>query len=174
MAKRVKFNESGDSDELQALFESTQKAAKKPRLEVVGETEAKGDSDDLQALFDSVAARSAAQPSTPPSRGKRKSAATPEGAATKGQAGPKAEHSCDAVSNRIGHMTRKPHDTLRELGYDRVLEETAKAVPDARQRLLYIAQMTEQAASRVLNATDIAKPIQEALQGEAQSLGARW
>jgi chemotaxis protein CheZ len=33
--------------------------------------------------------------------------------------------------------------------------------PDARQRLAYVAQMTEQAASRVLNATDIAKPIQD-------------
>ncbi len=71
-------------------------------------------------------------------------------------------------------MTRQLHDTLRELGYDRLLQDTAKAIPDARQRLVYIAQMTEQAASRVLNATDIAKPIQDELQGQAQTLSARW
>ena len=53
--------------------------------------------------------------------------------------------------NRIGVMTRQLHDTLRELGYDRSLQEAAHAIPDARQRLTYIAEMTEQAASKVLN-----------------------
>jgi chemotaxis protein CheZ len=34
--------------------------------------------------------------------------------------------------------------------------------------------MTEQAASRVLNATDIAKPIQERVQREGEGLSERW
>ena len=34
--------------------------------------------------------------------------------------------------------------------------------------------MTEQAASRVLNATDVAKPIQERLQIQAAALSGRW
>jgi chemotaxis protein CheZ len=71
-------------------------------------------------------------------------------------------------------MTRQLHDTLRQLGYDRALEEAAKAIPDARQRLAYVAQMTEQAASRVLNATDVAKPIQDKLQSQAAALSGRW
>lgn len=173
MAKRVKIEKSGDSDELQALFDSVAGGTKKPHLEVVSEVEARGDSDDLQALFDSVAAQHTSEPSAPVARGMAK-AGSPRRRSSGKNSGPKAEHSCDMVFNRIGHMTRQLHDTLRELGYDRLLEETAKAVPDARQRLLYIAQMTEQAASRVLNATDVAKPIQEALQAQAQTLGARW
>jgi chemotaxis protein CheZ len=64
-------------------------------------------------------------------------------------------------------MTRQLHDTLRELGYDRSLQEAAHAIPDARQRLTYIAEMTEQAASKVLNATDIAKPIQDRIETDA-------
>lgn len=76
--------------------------------------------------------------------------------------------------NRIGQMTRQLHDALRQLGFDQALQEAAEAIPDARQRLTYIAQMTEQAASRVLNATDVAKPIQDKLQGDAADLESRW
>ena len=71
-------------------------------------------------------------------------------------------------------MTRQLHDTLRELGYDRSLQEAAHAIPDARQRLAYIAEMTEQAASKVLNATDIAKPIQDKTEADAKALQVRW
>jgi len=71
-------------------------------------------------------------------------------------------------------MPRQLHDTLRELGYDRSLQEAAHAIPDARQRLAYIAEMTEQAASKVLNATDIAKPIQDKVHADAETLRARW
>jgi chemotaxis protein CheZ len=55
-----------------------------------------------------------------------------------------------------------------------MLEDAARQIPDARQRLTYIAQMTEQAASRVLNATDIAKPLQDQLLAQAESMGGRW
>jgi chemotaxis regulatin CheY-phosphate phosphatase CheZ len=53
---------------------------------------------------------------------------------------------------------------MRELGLDKHVERAAEAVPDARDRLKYIASMTEQAAERVLNAIDVAKPMQEQLQ----------
>jgi chemotaxis protein CheZ len=75
---------------------------------------------------------------------------------------------------QIGQLTRLLHDTIHQLGYDRMLEETAEKLPDARQRLSYISQMTEQAASRVLNATDIAKPIQDRIESESAELGKRW
>ena len=168
MSKRFKFDDSGDSDELQALFDSIagQPAgkpapaapAKETHVEVVGGTAAGGDSAELEALFDSVAGQMA-QPAK---------AAAPAAAAAD------AAHSSDNVFQRLGHMTRQLHDTLRELGYDRALEEAAKAIPDARQRLAYVAQMTEQAASRVLNATDVARPIQDGLQAQAAALGGRW
>jgi len=78
------------------------------------------------------------------------------------------------VFNRLGHMARQLHESLRQLGYDKALEASARQIPDARQRLAYIAQMTEQAASRVLNATDIAKPLQDELLARSESMSSRW
>ncbi|MDD3328585.1 MAG: protein phosphatase CheZ [Zoogloea sp.] len=168
MAKRLKFDESGDSDDLQALFDSIAGSpaavaavpSPSPHLEVVppaavaAEAPAAGDDDELQALFDSVASEYA------------------PGAEVAGPgSGLDSGH---LVFNRIGVMTRQLHDTLRELGYERTLQEAAHAIPDARQRLSYIAEMTEQAASKVLNATDIAKPLQDRLQTGAESLRSRW
>ncbi|MCB1957664.1 MAG: protein phosphatase CheZ [Rhodocyclaceae bacterium] len=168
MAKRLKFDEAGDSDELQALFDSIASEPEKPKLEVAEAPDDDGDNDALQALFDTVAAEfgdtveSVEGPAA-------STAGADDAAATQGE-----EHSCDAVFNRIGQMTRHLHNSLRELGYDQALQEAAEAIPDARQRLVYIAQMTEQAASRVLNATDVARPIQDKLQGDAAALEARW
>ncbi len=65
--------------------------------------------------------------------------------------------------------------SLRGLGADKLLEDAAhKAIPDARQRLTYIAQMTEQAASKVLNAADIAKPVQDELMARSEAMSKRW
>ena len=80
----------------------------------------------------------------------------------------------EAVFNRLGLLARQLHDSLRGLGVDKLLEDSARQIPDARQRLAYIAQMTEQAASRVLNATDIAKPVQDELIARSQALSQRW
>ncbi|MGP1718202.1 MAG: protein phosphatase CheZ [Methylophilus sp.] len=79
----------------------------------------------------------------------------------------------DMIS-RIGHMTRTLHDSLSALGYDKVLEQVAQEIPDARDRLNYVAKMTEQAAERVLNATDLATPLQSELADRASVLKARW
>lgn len=79
----------------------------------------------------------------------------------------------DRILARIGQLTRTLRDSMRELGLDKHVERAAEAVPDARDRLKYIADMTEQAAERVLSAIDIAKPIQEQLQKDAGELDAR-
>lgn len=75
---------------------------------------------------------------------------------------------------RVGRLTRQLHDTLKELGYDQVLERTLHSIPDARDRLAYVTSMTEQAARRVLDATDLAEPRQAALAEEMADLGERW
>ena len=168
MAKRLKFDESGDSEDLQALFDSISAVPAKPQLEVVAQPDPSGDNDDLQALFDSVVESCAVVEVAPPV------VPTAMAAAQAAFAEGKQEHTSDAVFNRIGQMTRQLHDTLRELGYDRLLQDTAKAIPDARQRLSYIAAKTEEAASRVLNATDIAKPIQDSLHDRSGALAQRW
>lgn len=156
MGQPSTIDESGDSDDLQALFDSIASASTSIPAAVV--PDASGDSDDLQALFDSVSAQNSTESEPAVKDAPASVKPNPE----------------NKVFNRIGHMARELHDTLRELGYDRMIENTARQIPDARQRLNYIAQMTEQAASRVLNATDIAKPIQDALLTKSEALNVRW
>ena len=80
----------------------------------------------------------------------------------------------DDMLHRIGQMTRGLHDSLRELGLDQMIEKAAQEIPDARDRLNYVATMTEQAADRVLNATDIANPLQDNIIDKAAILEAKW
>ncbi|TSH95834.1 protein phosphatase CheZ [Verticiella sediminum] len=80
----------------------------------------------------------------------------------------------DDLILRIGQLTRMLRDSMRELGLDRAIQEAAEAIPDARDRLRYVANMTEQAAHRVLNATEAAQPIQDKLSADADGLDARW
>jgi chemotaxis protein CheZ len=80
----------------------------------------------------------------------------------------------DRILARIGQLTRVVHDSMRELGLDKNIEHAAAALPDARERLRYIATMTEQAAERVLGAVDIARPALEELRDDASALDARW
>jgi chemotaxis protein CheZ len=80
----------------------------------------------------------------------------------------------DDMLSRIGHVTRILHDSLSGLGLDKIMEQVAHDIPDARDRLNYVAKMTEQAAERVLNATDVAIPLQTELAAEAAKLDVRW
>ncbi|WP_137719261.1 protein phosphatase CheZ [Methylobacillus flagellatus] len=80
----------------------------------------------------------------------------------------------DEMLNRIGQLTRNLHDSLRGLGIDGLLEKAAQEIPDARDRLEYVARMTEQAAQRVLNATDVAMPMQDDITKGAQNLHSKW
>lgn len=76
--------------------------------------------------------------------------------------------------HRIASLTRMLRDSMRELGLDQAIKDAANAIPDARDRLRYVAQMTEQAANRVLNATEAAGPIQDGMSRSAQALDGRW
>jgi len=71
---------------------------------------------------------------------------------------------------RVGHMTRMLHDNLRGLGFDKLIAKAANDIPDARDRLDYVAKMTEQAAQRVLTATENAMPMQESIESGASAL----
>jgi chemotaxis protein CheZ len=75
---------------------------------------------------------------------------------------------------RVGHMTRMLHDNLRGLGFDKLIAKAAHDIPDARDRLDYVAKMTEQAAQRVLTATESAMPMQEQIEAGAGSLVQEW
>ncbi len=83
-------------------------------------------------------------------------------------------HAGDDVHQRIGRLTRTLHDALRELGYDKALAGTREQLPDARDRLAFIARVTGEAAEKVLNAVDRARAVQEALTRQAADLHRRW
>jgi chemotaxis protein CheZ len=85
-----------------------------------------------------------------------------------------APGSHDEVLGRIGQLTRTLHDSLRGLGLDKLIERAASEIPDARDRLDYVARLSEQAAQRVLNATDAASPLQDRIDQNATTLTAEW
>jgi len=179
MAKRQSLDTTGDSEELQALFDSIanggsgsppaveEAAPLPPPAPVLGEA---GDNEELQALFDAVADEFASVSAVT----EEPSGTVAISPVTAGRDAATGMPDNDAVFNRIGQMTRQVHDTLRALGADDALQDAVQAIPDARQRLSYIAQMTEQAASRVLNATDIAQPLQTQIQNGSEALQQKW
>ncbi len=89
-----------------------------------------------------------------------------------------SENNCNLLDqnilDQVGHLTRSLHNSLRELGYDKQLESLISEVPEAQNKLAYVATKTEQAAERALNATEIAMPIQEKLSAEASQLTEKW
>lgn len=87
---------------------------------------------------------------------------------------PDTADSTEHLINRIGHLTRMLRESMRELGLDQAIKEAAEAIPDARDRLGYVARMTEQAANRVLNSAEDIQPLQSDMQRDAQSLAQRW
>lgn len=80
----------------------------------------------------------------------------------------------DEMLLRVGRITRTLHDSLRELGFDKVLERVSMDIPDVKDRLNYVARMTEQAAQKVLNATDAAIPLQERIDAGADEILEGW
>ena len=61
------------------------------------------------------------------------------------------------VFHQIGLMTRHLHDTMQQLGVMPQLQVHTDGLPDARDRLTYIANKTAEAANKVLNSVDQAK-----------------
>ncbi len=80
----------------------------------------------------------------------------------------------DDILNRVGQLTRDLHENLVGLGFDRLLQSAAHAIPNARDRLDYVVKMTAQAADRVLNAVDVASPLQAEIINKGQLLEKKW
>lgn len=78
------------------------------------------------------------------------------------------------VHQHLGHLTRTLHEALRELGIDHALNNTRVQLPDARDRLSYIARTSGEAAERVLDGVDRARAVQEQMAARAADLHARW
>jgi chemotaxis protein CheZ len=79
----------------------------------------------------------------------------------------------DEVYDELGHVARQLHSAVVQLGLDGNLHRIAAEIPDARERLQYVGQLTERAAHRVLGLVELAQPSCRAIQDEARALGAR-
>jgi chemotaxis protein CheZ len=123
------------------------------------------DDEDLEALFDRIVEERAA--AVPPAT----TAAPDPPPAHEGVA---ASTDAEPVFQRVGHLTRALHDALRELGYDRKIEQAAHALPDAHDRLDYIAKLTGDAAERVLGEVERGQALCAQVRASAQGLDARW
>jgi chemotaxis protein CheZ len=177
----------GDSAELEALFDSIAQSVVGKPVEAAVDTVAAppapaveaspparpsqenggstGDSAELQNLFDAVASENQGAQDLGGSSGPDR---------RNGPDGTGAEWATQKkVFTQVGQMARQLHDTLGALGFDKALEKTVHAIPDARDRLKYVADLTEQAACKVLNATDVANPLQEELEAGAAQLAAK-
>lgn len=163
------MSSSNDSPDLEALFDSIAANLEQPATVPVAKPSIKqsqsikidnlGDSDELQELFDSVSSTAVSSP------------LAAEPLASEGACGWSDQVT---VFNQIGQMARELHDSLSQLGYDKLIEKTVSAIPDAKDRLAYVANLTEQAACRVLNATDIAVPVVENIERDRALLASRW
>ena len=129
------------------------------------------DSEDLEALFDSIVQNAGDSEATDKSRSDTVHQTTTERPTDEQtQIGSISTESF----SKIGQMTRDLFNALRELGYDKAIERAVFAIPDANDRIAYIATLTQKAAERVLDATDIAKPIQDRIGDRAQQLSSQW
>ncbi len=86
----------------------------------------------------------------------------------------KVQNREQALYDRLGSTVRQLHTAMRELGYERVLDETLREITSSQDRLLYIATLTEQAANKVLNAVDESIPIQTEQVLQSKGIADRW
>lgn len=134
---------------------------------MVAQPQAISAEEDLEALFDSVAEGRSQEP---------RQVADPDRSAGNDAAGaalPAAEEAQN-IHQRLGHLTRLLHDTLYELGYDKTVTALVQGLPDARDRLNYIAKLTGQAAEKALNCVDKGQEIQAGIGAGAKALAGDW
>jgi len=74
---------------------------------------------------------------------------------------------------QLDERVRELGRLLAALGWNITLHRLADEIPDARDRLGYVARMTDAAATQVLNLVDEAQPRCEAAAGEATELSGR-
>ncbi|WP_417349967.1 protein phosphatase CheZ [Ferrimonas sp.] len=77
--------------------------------------------------------------------------------------------------DEVGKLTRQLHDALRDFQLDDRISDLAKhEIPDAKERLNYVIEMTEQAANRTMDALDESMPKVSDLQNRIKGLQPGW
>ena len=77
--------------------------------------------------------------------------------------------------NEIGKLTRELHDTLNNFHLDnRITALAAHDIPDAKDRLQYVVQMTADAANKTMDAVEKGIEISTHIQNDSDRLDKGW
>ena len=80
-----------------------------------------------------------------------------------------------SLFKEVGLLTRQLHDNLASFALDSQLSEfTDSGIPDAKERLNYVIQMTDEAANNTLNAIDEILPVTSDLQRKSEEISKNW
>ena len=75
----------------------------------------------------------------------------------------------------LGKMTREIHDSIMNFRMDERVSDLAHSdIPDAKDRLEYVIEMTEKSANTVLGVVEKSTPLAEKLSGESHKLAEQW
>ncbi|MGL4716856.1 MAG: protein phosphatase CheZ [Aeromonas sp.] len=76
---------------------------------------------------------------------------------------------------KVGQLTRQLHDSLQEFRIDpRIPDLATHEIPDARERLSYVIDMTDKAANRTMDAVEASLPIADRLNDNIQLVMPNW
>jgi chemotaxis protein CheZ len=75
----------------------------------------------------------------------------------------------------VGQLTRKLHDDLASFSLDDQLTAlTDQGIPDAKERLNYVIEMTDEAANKTLNAIEEVIPVTTEMERKSEELSNNW
>lgn len=77
--------------------------------------------------------------------------------------------------DEVGRLTRQLHSAIVDFQVDgRLIELANSEIPDAKERLNYVIDMTEQAANKTMDAVEESLPLADALTMNVQSVKPSW
>lgn len=75
----------------------------------------------------------------------------------------------------VGKLTRQLHDSLTNFQLDpKIANLATDDIPDAKERLSYVMNMTEQAANRTMDAIDSSLPLADKINADIAELKPNW
>ena len=79
------------------------------------------------------------------------------------------------VFDKVGELTRELHDSLLSFQNDtRLLDMAGHDIPDAKERLNYVIEMTDKAANKTMDAVDSCLPIADKLIEQLDAVKPNW
>lgn len=74
----------------------------------------------------------------------------------------------------VGKMTRQLHDSLQSFREDSRLANMTQDIPDARERLNHVIELTQNSADKTLNAVEQSMPVADDLEKQAAQMKQAW